>query len=156
MRKTHNAKTQIPIPGMRVQGRRCNVKDELAAAVLTVHSNGIHMQTTRQPATKATAKVEKMGRPTIIIVCGIQRKAILLPYPLEQLCRRNKTQRQRHGHTIARMLQGTILKRPHKECRQFTHQQICGRGDDSDEKTCRERKHYGHLCTTSQHASRPG
>ena len=59
---------------------------------------------------------------------------MLLPYPLEQLCRRNKTQRQRHGHTIARMLQGTILKRPHKECRQFTHQQICGRGDDSDEK----------------------
>ena len=39
--------------------------DELAALLLTVHSNGTHMQTTSQPTPKATAKVEKVQRPTM-------------------------------------------------------------------------------------------
>ena len=43
-----------------------DVKDELAAVLLTVHSNGTHVQTSGQPATQATtAKVEKVRRPTI-------------------------------------------------------------------------------------------
>ena len=43
-----------------------DVNDELAAVLLTVHSNGTHVQTTSQPATQATtAKVEKVRRPTI-------------------------------------------------------------------------------------------
>ena len=37
-----------------------DVKDELATVLLTVHLNGTHMQTTSQPATQATAKVEKV------------------------------------------------------------------------------------------------
>ena len=40
-------------------------EDELAAILLTVHSNGTHMQTTSQPATQATAKVDKVWLPTV-------------------------------------------------------------------------------------------
>ena len=36
------------------------VNDEHAAVLLTVYSNGTHVQTTSQPATQATAKVEKV------------------------------------------------------------------------------------------------
>ena len=44
-----------------------------------------------------------------------------------------------------------------EERRRFAHQQIHGRGDGIDQKSCRERrKHYGRSCTTSQRASRPG
>ena len=42
-----------------------DVKGKLAAVLLSVHSNGTHMQTTSQPATQPTAKVEKVRRPTI-------------------------------------------------------------------------------------------
>ena len=42
-----------------------DVKDELVAVLLTVHSNGTHVQTTSQPAAQATAKVEKVQRQTI-------------------------------------------------------------------------------------------
>ena len=43
-----------------------DVKDELVAVLLTVHSNGTHVQTTSQPATQATAKVQKVRQPTIL------------------------------------------------------------------------------------------
>ena len=42
-----------------------DVKDELAAVLLTVHSTGTHMKTTSQPATQPTARVKKVWRPTI-------------------------------------------------------------------------------------------
>ena len=42
-----------------------DVKDEIAAVLLTIHSNDTQVQTTSQPATQATAKVEKVRRPTI-------------------------------------------------------------------------------------------
>ena len=42
-----------------------DVKEEIAAVLLMVHSNGTQVQTTSQPATQATAKVEKVRRPTI-------------------------------------------------------------------------------------------
>ena len=42
-----------------------DVKDKLAAVLLMVHSTGTHMQTTSQPATQPTARVEKVRWPTI-------------------------------------------------------------------------------------------
>ena len=42
-----------------------DVKDELAAVLLTVHSNGTHVQTSSQPSIQATTKVDKERRPTI-------------------------------------------------------------------------------------------
>ena len=43
-----------------------DVKDKLVAVLLTVHSNGTHVQMTSQPATQATtAKIEKVRRATI-------------------------------------------------------------------------------------------
>ena len=41
------------------------VRDKLATVLLTVHSNGTHKQTIGQATTQATAKVEKVRRPTI-------------------------------------------------------------------------------------------
>ena len=43
-----------------------DVKDKLASVLLTVHSNGTHVQTTSHPATQATTKVETVRRPTIL------------------------------------------------------------------------------------------
>ena len=54
------------MPNLECEYRSGDVKDELAAVLLTVHSNGTHMQTASQPNTQATtAKVKKVRRPTI-------------------------------------------------------------------------------------------
>ena len=63
-RKNHTLpKHRCPYPECEYETE--DVKDELADVLLTVHSNGTHVQTTSQPATQATAKVEKVRRPTI-------------------------------------------------------------------------------------------
>ena len=51
------------VPGQKMYEE--DIKDKLAAVLLTVHSKGTHVQTTSQSATQATAKAEKVWRPTI-------------------------------------------------------------------------------------------
>jgi len=124
---------------------------------LYFHSIGTHVQTTSQPATQATtAKVEKERRPTISSAGSSKEWSYFLTH-WKDYVEATKLKGKDMVVKTARMLRGTTSKRPLEERRRFAHQQIRGRGDGSDKKTCRERrKHHGRSCTTSQHASRPG
>ena len=146
-------KHRCPYPKCEYQTE--DVKDELAALYFLRSTQMAHTcKPPVSPLHKQRLSWESVA--TFHIVCRIARRVVLLPYPLERLGRSLKIQRQRHGHTTAQMLWGTALKRPHKECTQFPHQQIHGWGDDSDQKTYHGKwKHYACSCTAPQLESRP-
>ena len=150
-RKTH--KTKMLLPGHKMYEK--DVKDELATVLLTVHSKGTHVQTTNQSATQATVKVEQVWRPTISSARSSKEWSYFLT--------------RWKDYAKATKLKGNDMVIQFLECCQELQKDLTRNAGSSltnksvDEvmaaikKTCHERrKHYGCLCTTSQHASRPG